>query len=419
MKTDYIITGGQSLRGTIDIKGSPLATVSAMAASILSPQKVTLNNVPHLYDLDVLIEELRQIGIAADWTHDHEMTIFAESVKEGATIRESNLIGWSPSLLAALVARSNTVNMDIATTDLLDERLSATISLLKQFGGQADWHNGKLQLTAQYIQGSEVRITSSVPEQTVVAILLATAAVGESIIEGAIVDPEVEDALTCLASMGAQIQRLDDAHIKVIGQPQLHGTTHTITPDRYEAAMLAVLAIMSGGDVLVRGIKPAVIMSFLAKLQQMGAHYQAGKEGIRFWSEKNQVFTPIEVSVRPYPGLNRDWLPLFIPLMTRADGESQLTTDAVEDLSSALRLAQGLGAEVYVQYQTAKIFGPTKMVAASVVADSFAPALVGLISAVATSGTTEISGIEYIDGRFEDLVARLKSLGLKIERREQ
>ena len=375
-----------------------------MAASILSPQKVTLNNVPHLYDLDVLIEELRQIGIAADWTHDHEMTIFAESVKEGATIRESNLIGWSPSLLAALVARSNTVNMDIATTDLLDERLSATISLLKQFGGQADWHNGKLQLTAQYIQGSEVRITSSV---------------GESIIEGAIVDSEVEDALTCLASMGAQIQRLDDAHIKVIGQPQLHGTTHTITPDRYEAAMLAVLAIMSGGDVLVRGIKPAVIMSFLAKLQQMGAHYQAGKEGIRFWSEKNQVFTPIEVSVRPYPGLNRDWLPLFIPLMTRADGESQLTTDAVEDLSSALRLAQGLGAEVYVQYQTAKIFGPTKMVAASVVADSFAPALVGLISAVATSGTTEISGIEYIDGRFEDLVARLKSLGLKIERREQ
>ena len=144
------------MHGVVSIKGSPLATVGAMAAGLLTSEKVTLTNVPHLYDLDVLIEELRQLGVMADWTHPHEMTLIASMIKPELKILESHLIAWSPVLLVSLLIRSMRLEMMATESDLLDDRLATTVSLLKQFGGSAEWHDSKLQLSLHHIHGSEV-----------------------------------------------------------------------------------------------------------------------------------------------------------------------------------------------------------------------------------------------------------------------
>lgn len=418
MSVRYVIQGGPGVRGTISVKGSPLTTVGAMAACLLTSDKVTLTNVPHLYDLDVLIEELRRLGVAADWTHPHEMTIYAASIHQEPLIHASNLLGWSPALLGALIVRCQRVSMEVTELDLVDERLASTIALLKQFGGNADWQSGRLTLSMHHLHGSEVQLSGTSPDHTLLAVLLASTAAGESILNGSVVDPETEDVFACIDSMGGTIDQIDEQKLRVIGQPYLHGTTHQIVADRYEAALFATMAILSGGDLLVKGVKPAVIMSFLAKLQQLGAHYQVGPDGIRFWSDKSDVFHPISLSVKPYPGLSRDWLLLFLPLLCRADGESVVETDAADEMSNALRVLQGVGAEVHLNYNVARLFGPIKLVSAKMEADGYASALSGLLAAISANGTSELRGAENVDGRFESLPDRLKPLGIKIERHE-
>ena len=418
MSVRYVIHGGAGVRGTISVKGSPLATVGAMAASLLTTDKVTLTNVPHLYDLDVLIEELRRLGVAADWTHPHEMTIYASTIQPEPIIHASNLLGWSPALLGALIVRCQRVEMEVTELDLVDERLASTVSLLRQFGGIADWQSGRLTLSTHHLHGSEVELGGASPDHTLLAVLLASAAAGESILNGSVVDPETEDVFACIASMGGTIEQIDEQRLRVVGQPHLHGTTHQIVADRYEAALFAAMAILSGGDLLVGGVKPAVMMSFLAKLQQLGTHYQVSSEGIRFWAEKSDAFHPTSLSVRPYPGLSRDWLLLFLPLLCRADGESVVETDAADEMSSALRLLQGIGAEVHLNYNVARLFGPVKLVAARMEADGFAAALCGILSTIGANGTSELNGAEYVDARFESLPDRLKPLGVKIVRHE-
>jgi len=418
MSITYKIKGGKSLHGSVSVKGSPLAAVGSMAAGLLTTDKVTLTNVPHLFDLDVLIEELRQLGVMADWTHPHEMTLLASLVNPELKISESNLIGWSPVLLGALVIRSNRLEMEATEIDMLDDRLATTVSLLKQFGGTAEWYEGKLQLSLHHIHGAEIFLDRSSAEQTLLAVLFAATANGETIIEGAVIDPEIEDVFACLSSMGAVIDRQDDARLRIVGSTQLHGTTHNLIPDRYEAGLFAALAIISDGDILIKDIKPAIMMSFLSKVQQLGASYQVGSDGIRFWVDHVGAFRPIDLTVKPYPGIGKDWLALFLPILCQADGESVLETDSPEELSGALRLLQGLGGEVHLHYGLARVFGPSKLVASRIEADGFITAMTGLIAAIGSNGVTELSGVDGIDGRFETLPERLVKLGAKIERIE-
>ena len=124
------------------------------------------------------------------------------------------------------------------------------------------------------------------------------------------------------------------------------------------------------------------------------------------------------MKVKPFPGIGKDWLPLFLPLLCYADGESVIETDAPEELSGALRLLQGLGGEVHLHFGVARIFGPSKLVASKVKADGFITAMTGLLAAVGSSGVSELSGVGGIDGRFEALAERMNKLGAKVERVE-
>jgi UDP-N-acetylglucosamine 1-carboxyvinyltransferase len=418
MNVRYVVHGGSGLRGTVSVKGSPLATVGAMAAALLTREKVTLTNVPHLFDLDALIDELRQFGVAADWTHPHEMTVYAERVLESIQLNEAHLVGWSPALLGALLVRCQKIEMAVDEIDLLDERLSGSVKLIRKFGGEVDWVAGKLRMSLHHLHGAEVSLDGMMAEHTLLAVLLAATAAGETILHEAVVDPETEDVFTCLSTMGARVDRLASSQLRVVGQLQLQGATHQVVTDRYEAAVLAVMAIITGGDILVDNIRPSVLMSFLAKLQQLGASYQVSRDGIRFWSDRTEPFRPINLSVKPYPGIGRDWLPLFLPLMCQVDGECVVETDSVEELSSALRVLQGVGGEVHLHYGTARVFGPSKLVASKVEVDGYAAALTALLAAIGSKGTSELGGMEVVDGRFDALPDRLGKLGVKIERSE-
>lgn len=418
MSVRYIIHGGKSLRGSWSVNGSPLAAVGAMAAALLTKEKLTITNVPHLFDLDVLIEELRQVGVMADWTHNHEMTLLSESIKEGYTVAPSNLIGWSPVLLGSLLARTRDVKVVATQSDMLDDRLATVVSLVHKFGGQAHWQSDVLLLELHHPTGVKLALDGVSAEQTLLAVLLGAVASGESYLTNAVIDPEIEDVFSCLRVMGVGIDWIDSDTLQITPNRHIAGATHELVADRYEAALVAVMAVHSCGDVLIKGVKSTTMMSFLAKLQQMGVSYNVGRDGLRFWHDGKRL-KPVQLAASPYPGLGRDWLSLFLPLLCGADGESVVETDAPEELSGALRILQGLGAEVYLRYGQARVFGPSKLVSSTMKADGFITALTGMIAAIGSSGVSELDGVEGIDGRFEMLPDRLSQLGVKITRVEE
>lgn len=416
--TSYILSGNSALHGSVQVQGSPMAAMAAMALAMLSKDKVTFANVPHLHDLDRMLDELRSLGVAADWTHDHEVTVYAASMRQAPRISSNSLIGWSPLMLAALVIRCELVRLEVGKLAMLDERTKFLIDTLTQFGGRSEWHSEVLHLNLGHQHGAKITLAANQVEETLVTLLLAATAEGESQIIGAAEDPEVEDLLDCLGSMGVYIHRDETGVLTVHGLTELHGTTHVLVADRYEAAFFGLAAVLSGGDVLVQGVGSAEMMSFLVKLQQLGVSYQVGRDGIRFWAEPRQAFQPMQLQVAPYPGLNQSWLSLLMPVLCRAEGESSITGVDSHYVSPTLQLLRSVGAEVHLQHDTIKFFGPVKLVGASFQAADFTSGLVGLLIAVAAGNGSAVNNIDDVDGRFEELDVRLKQLGARIERRD-
>lgn len=418
MPTNYTIKGQTPLRGAVSVKGSPLATVGLLAAALLTPEKVTLTNVPHLRDLDNLLQELRTFGIMADWTHQHEVTLHAENVTiPYDRLTWTDIAGWPPSLLAALIIRAK--YLSIKTSDLLAYHSDFLWDLLPKFGIEIVTQEHETIIRVSHLHSANVELINDMAEQTLTAIILAATADGQSLLGQVVVNPEIEDMLTCLKSMEANIERLDEQKVAVTGQAELAGVIHPVSMDRYEAAFWAAAAIITEGDIQINDIRSNVVLPFLAKLEQMGASYTVDLPTIRVWRDKHQAdLASISLTARPFPGLGDDWLLLCLPLQAMANGEAILQPADSAYVTQGLEALKQFAGEGRIDHQGAHIFGPVALQAATFAAKGFAASVVGVLSALNANGQSTIQEVDSLDNRFEQVSERLLSLGAKIERQE-
>src|SRR5690606_38622450 len=157
-------------------------------------------------DLDRILDELRAIGVAADWTAEHEVTVMAANLQPAPNIMGQSLIGWSPLMLVALAIRCQTVKLTVGPLAMLDDRTKFLLSVLELVGVRSDWHHDVLSLPRSHQHAAEVDLSTHQVEGTLLTLLLAARAEGESRITGAAEDPGVEDRLDCLGSMGVYIR---------------------------------------------------------------------------------------------------------------------------------------------------------------------------------------------------------------------
>jgi UDP-N-acetylglucosamine 1-carboxyvinyltransferase len=265
------------------------------------------------------------------------------------------------------------------------------------------------------LKGGEIDFPKVTVGGTHTALMAASLASGETVIENAAREPEVVDVAECLIKMGAKITGHGTSRIVVEGVSRLNGARHSVLPDRIETGTYAMAVAMTGGDVLLEGARPELLQSALDTLVQAGAEISATNAGIRV-ARNGSGIRPIDVTTQPFPGFPTDLQAQLMALMTRAGGTSRITETIFENRFMHVQELARLGARISLDGQNATIEGVEKLKGAPVMATDLRASVSLVIAALAAEGETMVNRVYHLDRGFERLEDKLGRCGATVER---
>ena len=435
----FVITGGNKLHGSVRLGGAKNASFKLMIASLLAPGETRLLNVPHINDVEVTRKIIQQLGGNVHSAGERMLCIDAASLKTSKiNLKYGKLSRASTMFAGPLLARFRQATLPLPGGDRIGARpLDRHFAGLQALGAQVKSTGNLVHLTANRLKGTTYQFAKSTHTGTETLIMAAVMAEGKTILENAALEPEIDDLIAFLNSMGAKIKRKLDRKIEIIGVSRIKPTIHRIMPDRNEAVSYACAAIATQGDIVVEDANSDQLQAFLESLEDANGGFEVGKFGIRFFYQGKLKAT--KVTTQPHPGFMTDWQPLWAVLMTQAYGTSLIHETVhnqrfqyVEDLNKmcAKKISFlnpkvshpqdfynfNLSEDQKSNYHALKIHGPTPLFAAKLrISDIRAGATLVLASLIA-QGKSEISGIDHIDRGYENLDGRLIDLGANIKR---
>jgi UDP-N-acetylglucosamine 1-carboxyvinyltransferase len=265
------------------------------------------------------------------------------------------------------------------------------------------------------LKGGEIDFPKVTVGGTHTALMAASLARGETVIENAAREPEVVDVADCLIKMGAKITGAGTSRIVVEGVSRLNGARHSVLPDRIETGTYAMAVAMTGGDVLLEGARPELLQSALDTLTQAGVEISATNAGIRI-ARNGSGIRPIDVTTQPFPGFPTDLQAQLMALMTRAGGTSRITETIFENRFMHVQELARLGARISLDGQNATIEGVEKLKGAPVMATDLRASVSLVIAALAAEGETMVNRVYHLDRGFERLEDKLGRCGATVER---
>ena len=247
------------------------------------------------------------------------------------------------------------------------------------------------------------------------ALLAASLAQGETVIENAAREPEIVDVADCLNAMGARIEGQGGDRIVVTGVPALHAATHSVVADRIETGTFALAVAMTGGDVVLENARYDLLESAFDVMRQAGATVEQTNQGVRV-ARNGAGLTPVEVTTEPFPGFPTDLQAQLMAVATRAGGTSRITETIFENRFMHVQELARLGAKIRLDGQNAYIDGVDCLKGAPVMATDLRASVSLVIAGLAAEGETVVNRIYHLDRGFERLEAKLGACGARIER---
>lgn len=438
----YIVDGGTSLKGSVNISGSKNAAIKMIAASLLSSEEITLSNVPNISDVEVILDMVRKLGTEASWIDENKLHLKSVSpVSQKIPTDITRTTRSAIMLMAPLLARYGDFSICSPGGDGIGVRpINRHIEALQAFGAEISHRDGCYIGGAKLgLKGAEVGFKKNTVMGTETAVLAGVLASGKTVINNAASEPEIDDLITMLNKMGAKINRREERTIEIDGVTVLHGTNHEVMPDRNEAVTFAVAAAVTRGDVTINKIVPQHLTSFLAKLEKMGVGFEVGKSSLRVWLDKGAVVNPADAETSPYPGFMTDWQQPFCVLLTQASGVSCIHETIYLNRFEYVKELNRMGAKIELlkpsergfrpktdeEYDIesqgepltlAEVSGPSSLVGRRLNIPDLRAGATLVIAALCAKGQSEILGIEHIDRGYENFEGKLRGLGAGIER---
>ena len=421
----FVITGGVALRGEVRIAGAKNAVLKQMAAAALTDEPVTLRNVPKISDVAILREVMGDIGVEIRRADADALVLQAREAQWPFVPLEAALkMRASFILLGPMLTRFGRVILPNPGGDRIGRRpVDYHVAAMEHMGASIVYRNGYYFASAPAggLRGAVVSFPTVSVMGTENALLAATLARGTTVIENAALEPEVNDLIDMLRSMGARISRSPDRRIEVEGVDRLGGTDHRVLGDRLEAETFAIAAATTRGDVTLKGIDPDHLGAFLEVCDRMGVRYDADSSecSLRVLGSASGPLRAVDVRTDPYPGFATDFQAPLSVLMTQADGVSSIHETIFEDRLDHTRELMKMGAQIEVlDERRARIAGPCTLRGAEVgIADLRAGATL-ILAALIAEGTSVVSGIEHVDRGYEQIEAKLVAIGAQINRIE-
>ena len=421
------IVGGQKLSGAIPISGAKNAALPLMIASLLTSETLVLENVPRLADVRMLIRILGNHGV--DHMIDGKRS--GDGGNAGQTIRFTageivdttapyDLVSRMRAsfwVLAPLVARMGEARVSLPGGCAIGTRpVDFLLMAIEKLGAKIDIEAGyAIARAPKGLRGAEIVFPKVTVGGTHTALMGAVLAQGDTLIRNAACEPEVADLADCLIKMGAEIKGAGTAEIEVSGVGSLHGARHVVLPDRIEAGTFAMAVAMTGGDVFLENVQPALLQSALDRIAAAGATVTSNNHGVRI-QRNGSGLAPVDVSTDPFPGFPTDLQAQFMALMTRASGTSRITETIFENRFMHVQELARLGAKIRLEGDTAIVEGVPKLTGAPVMATDLRASVSLVIGALVAEGETTVHRVYHLDRGFERLEQKLNGCGAILER---
>ncbi|MBZ9698586.1 MULTISPECIES: UDP-N-acetylglucosamine 1-carboxyvinyltransferase [unclassified Mesorhizobium] len=422
------IVGGNKLAGSIPISGAKNAALPLMIASLLTDDTLTLENVPHLADVEQLIRILGNHGV------DYSVNGRREKQNEGysRTINFSarNIVDTTAPyelvskmrasfwVIGPLLARMGEAKVSLPGGCAIGTRpVDLFLEGLQALGADIDVDTG--YVIAKTRNGRLVGNRYVFPKVSVgathVLMMAASLAKGETVLENAACEPEIVNLAECLNAMGARISGAGTPTITIDGVEALSGARVRVIPDRIETGTYAMAVAMTGGDVVLEGARPELLQTALDVISQTGAEITQTNSGIRV-KRNGAGISPVDVATAPFPAFPTDLQAQFMGLMTMAKGKSRITETIFENRFMHVQELARLGAHITLSGQTAIVDGVAKLKGAPVMATDLRASVSLVIAGLAAEGETTVNRVYHLDRGFERLEEKLSNCGAVIER---
>ena len=412
----YIIHGGTTLRGEVEISGAKNAAVAIIPAALLVKGVCRIENIPQISDTDTLLTILAQLGARVSYLNQSTIEIDCSGARyQDAPYDLMRKIRASYYLIGSMLGRFGSAkttmpggcNFGVRPIDQHIKGLRALGAEVNIKGGfiYADAHGGRLRGSRIYLDKVSVGATMNI-------MIAAVLAEGRTIIENAAREPHIVDLANFLNSMGADVRGAGTDTIKINGVDELHGGTYTIIPDQIEAGTYMVAAAATGGEVLIKNIIPKHMEGISAKLREAGAFIEEYEEAILVRGPEK--LRRINLKTMPYPGFPTDMQPQFGVLLCLAEGTSVITEGIYDNRFKYVNELRKMGAEIQVDGRVAVIEGGRRLSGALVHACDLRAGAAMVIAGMVASGVTEIDEIHYIERGYERFVEKLNALGADI-----
>lgn len=445
--SSFIITSGTPLHGSVRLGGAKNAAYKLMIASLLGDKESRLLNLPDIADVRMVAEIINYLGAKAYsagektfFIQPQNLSKFQFSSQYGQVSRASTLF------LAPLLAKFGRVVIPMPGGDKIGKRpLERHFEGLAKMGMKWEIKNNTLQAWVEnsqskqstYLRACHYRFKKNTHTGTETLIMAAVLAKGQTILENAALEPEIDDLIKFLNKMGAKIRRRAFRVIEINGVNQLHGAIHSVMPDRNEAVSYAVAALATRGDIIIENARHQDLTAFLDKVQEAGGGFEIDDYGIRFFYQRPLRATDIETDI--HPGFMTDWQPLWGVLMCVANGQSVIHETVSQSRFQYVEILEKMGAKFELfnpeiknpekvynfnwqdrqknEQHALRIFGPTQFLGGHFQIHDLRAGATTLIAAISAQGETILDNIKEIDRGYEKIDEKLISMGARIIRK--
>lgn len=413
---EYIINGGQTLDGTLEIKGAKNSILPLMAASILTDEITVLHNCPMISDIEVMISILG--GLGSKIIRNGRDIIIDNSATDKSEIPTSlaKELRSSVFLLGSLLSRHKRAKVAYpGGCDIGLRPIDIHIAGLRELGVEIQEQGGYILCNFQNAKCADIVLDLPSVGATENMMLASVFIKGKSIIRNCAKEPEIVDLQRFLNLMGAKIRGAGSSVIVVEGVDKLHGVEYTPIPDRIVAGTYLIAAAMCGGNVELSGVNPEHISSLISKLSKTTCKVHIKDDKILIKSKGRQKSLEC-VETMYYPGFPTDLQSQIMAMQTVSRGTSVIVENIFETRFKTASQLKKLGADITVKGRVAVIRGVKELIGAEVVANDLRGGASLVLAGLVANGTTAVKDIHHIDRGYEDMSVELSKLGANVRR---
>jgi|SaaInlV_200m_DNA_2_1039689.scaffolds.fasta_scaffold02914_3 UDP-N-acetylglucosamine 1-carboxyvinyltransferase len=434
------ITGGVSLNGRVKAAGAKNAITKLLVASLISDKKCVFYNVPNIKEVEITVSLCEEIGMEVSWDRDAG-TMEVQTVELNSSYIPQRFSGANriPILMiGALLGRTDAdiIIPTVGGCPIGKRPVDFHLQALRDLGATIEYREMKKE--GAYFAHAHHGLTGSVitlPFPSVGAtentILASIRAKGTTIIQNAAVEPEIMDLILFLQKLGAIITVDTNRVIVIQGTKTFYEVTHTVIPDRIEAASFGMAAIATKGRVFVENINHIDMVTFLNKLREVGGGFDVKNDGIEFFYN-GALNSNIHIETDVHPGFMTDWQQPFVVLLSQAEGTAVIHETVYENRFGYTNMLKNMGADIelfkqclggkpcrYSQqnyYHSLVVKGPTPLIGKNITIPDLRAGFAYVLAALIAEGDSTIEGVPFLDRGYENIVEKLGGLGAEISR---